>query len=270
MSTETNIQTIEDAPRALAPQAAPATPADMVLYVMKNGGSIDQLREFMQLQREMEADQARKAYVADMASFKRNPPTIVKDKFVGYENKDGSRTGYSHATLGNVTNAIVQGLAEHGFSHNWDVVQEGSLAKVTCKITHRMGHSESVSMQANKDDSGKKNPIQQVASAISYLQRYTLLAATGLATHDESDNDGADTAVLDTKVADKWVAAARAATTLPALAQVWTDGEADIIANGTDFDRNDLVEAIEQRKKQLAREPNKSSRLKDIVKGNPA
>lgn len=259
-----DIRTIDPTQTALA--AVPATPADIVLYAMKNGGSIEQIRDFMQLQREWEADQARKQFVADMAEFKKNPPTIVKDKLVGYENKDGTFTGYKHATLGNVTNAIVEGLAQHGFSHRWDVKQEGALITVTCRITHRMGHSEDVTMQAAKDDSGKKNQIQQVASAITYLQRYTLLAATGLATHDQADDDGA-AAGLDIALADKWMTMAQRAPDLAALEKVWRDGEAEIKADGTDYDYRDFVGAVNARKLQLTtpRDPNKSSRLAAIV-----
>jgi hypothetical protein len=47
-----------------------------------------------------------------------------------------------------------------------------------------------VTMQAGKDESGKKNAIQQVASTNTYLQRYTFLAITGLATKGQ-DDDGA-------------------------------------------------------------------------------
>jgi hypothetical protein len=264
-------QIIEQPQQATALATVPATPADMVLYAMKNGGNIDQIREFMMLQREWEADQARKAYVADMAEFKKNPPTIVKDKLVGYENKDGTFTGYKHATLGNVTNAIVEGLAAHGFSHSWDVKQEGAMAHVTCKITHRMGHSESVSMQAAKDDSGKKNNIQQVASAVTYLQRYTLLAATGLATHDQGDDDAK--AALDTALADKWMGMAMRATDLPALEKIWTDGSAEIQKDGNEYDFNEFKGAVNARKAKLSeppREPNKSSRLAGIVRGQQA
>lgn len=215
----TEVAQIDRVPGALAAQT-PATPADMVLYVMKNGGSIDQLEKFMDLQRKWEADQARKAYVADMAEFKKNPPIIIKDKFVGYQNRDGSKTGYSHATLGNVTNAIVEGLASHGFSHRWDIRQNGPVIEVGCTITHRMGHSETVTMQAGKDDSGKKNAIQQVASSVNYLQRYTLLSATGLATHDQMDDDGAGSD-LDVTLADKWLAEVKNAKTNDDLQAAW-------------------------------------------------
>lgn len=185
---------------APAHQITGVTPMDMLAIATRTGApDAAQLERLWALHVAHEEREAKKAYVRDMADFKRNAPTITKDKAVGYTNKDGTFTGYKHASLGNVTSAIVEGLAQHGFSHSWDVKQDGATAHVTCTITHRMGHAESVSMHAAKDDSGKKNAIQQVASAITYLQRYTLLAATGLAVEDGSDDDGAAAGMRDQK-----------------------------------------------------------------------
>jgi hypothetical protein len=47
-------------------------------------------------------------------------------------------------------------------------------------------------MKAPPDDSGKKNPIQQIASTVSYLERYTLFAITGLAPQEDDDGAGAN------------------------------------------------------------------------------
>lgn len=240
----TQVTKIETGAQPMAVQSA-ATPADMVLYVMQNGGSIDQLEKFMDLQRKWEADQARKAYVEDMAEFKKNPPKIIKDKDVAF-----SGTAYSHATLGNVTNAIVEGLAQHGFSHRWDVKQSGAVIEVACTITHRMGHSESVSLQAGKDDSGKKNAIQQVASTITYLQRYTLLSATGLATHDQSDDDG-HAGGLDTALADKWLAKVRAAKDGATLKNEWQAALAEIRAADDHHAYEEVKRAVEERRAAL-------------------
>lgn len=44
-------------------------------------------------------------------------------------------------------------------------------------------------MDAAPDNSGKKNAIQSIASAVTYMQRYTLLAATGMSTKG-MDDDG--------------------------------------------------------------------------------
>jgi hypothetical protein len=120
-----------------------------------------------------------------MAAFKLNPPEIYKTKQVAF-----SGTSYSHATLGDVTKAIVDSLARHGFSHSWETKQDKGFITVTCKITHRLGHSESTTMESTADISGKKNAIQAIASAQTYLSRYTLLQSCGLATMDMPDDDG--------------------------------------------------------------------------------
>jgi hypothetical protein len=52
-----------------------------------------------------------------------------------------------------------------------------------------MGHSEENTLMAGKDDSGNKNGIQAIGSTVTYLQRYTLKAALGLAAG--ADDDGA-------------------------------------------------------------------------------
>ncbi|MYM81132.1 hypothetical protein GTP44_04055 [Duganella sp. FT50W] len=179
------------APTSQAISVIPTTPFELVAHAAARGASMDELRAFIELQERLEANQARKAYVAAMAEFKRSPPQIMKDKAVGYYNKDGSFTGYRHSTLGAVCGAVVEALGTHGFSHRWDTEQPDSgLVAVTCSITHAMGHCETTRMVAPPDNSGKKNAIQQVASTITYLQRYTLLAACGLATNEQLDDDG--------------------------------------------------------------------------------
>ena len=152
-------------------------------------GKVDQLDRLLDLQMKWDAEQQRKEYVAAMAAFKAEPVKIVKDKLVEFTTRDGDTTSYRHASLAGVVDAVVAGMGKHGLSHRWDVKQEAGQVSVTCTITHRGGHSESVTMQAAPDASGKKNSIQQVASAVTYLQRYTLMAATGVAAEDMAEDD---------------------------------------------------------------------------------
>ena len=166
---------------------AQVTPAEMLVMAVQQGADMDKLSKLMDLQERWEKNEARKAFVAAMAAFKANPPEIVKDKHVSYTTGKGT-TSYDHATLGGICAAAIKGLAEHGISHRWDVKQEQKIS-VTCVLTHALGHSESVTMTSAADDSGGKNSIQAIASAVTYLQRYTLLAATGLAAMD-MDDDG--------------------------------------------------------------------------------
>jgi hypothetical protein len=171
----------------LAEGAGPMTQVTMFIAA---GGKFSDVREMMQLQREYDAYEAKKAYVKAMALFKKDPPKIYKDKSVGFKSKKpgASSTSYKHATLGAVTDAINKGLGECGFSVSFPLEQDDNSMKVTCIITHELGHSESTSLKAGFDNTGNKNTIQSMGSTISYLERYTVLALTGLATHDQDDD----------------------------------------------------------------------------------
>lgn len=188
-ASQTEVVAVTAAANQLAVQPI-AGPMAGALQMLQAGVSIEQMQGVMALQKEWEAQEARKAYVADMAAFKLDPPVILKTKGVGFTNKDGTFTGYKHATLGATSAAVVPALAKYGFSHNWEIAKVGGINKVTCKITHRLGHSEATSMEAAADQSGKKNAIQADSSAVAYLERYTLLAACGLAAEDIPDDDG--------------------------------------------------------------------------------
>ena len=150
--------------------------------------SVEKLEHLLAVKERWEKEEARKAYVAALADFKTNPPRILKDKLVDFPTSKG-RTHYRHATLGQVADAVAAGLARHSLSHSWAVAQAGGAVTVTCTLTHAFGHSEAVSITGPQDDSGQKNGIQQVGSAITYLERYTLMAITGLAAAD-MDDDG--------------------------------------------------------------------------------
>ncbi len=174
--------------------STPGTPASsmasVIQYGIKEQIGAEQLEKMMELQERYEANEARKAYHFAMAAFKANPPKINKDAHVNYKSqKTGQVTDYKHATLANVTDTINTSLSKQGLSSAWIQDQKDSGISVTCKITHIMGHSESTTLTAAPDTSGGKNSIQAVGSTVTYLQRYTLLSLTGLATH-ESDDDG--------------------------------------------------------------------------------
>ena len=155
----------------------------LIEVAFKQAVPIEQMQQLFDLKLKADAAFARNAYVKAMAQFKRTPPRVVKNKTVSF-----SGTSYTHATLGTIAEVVIPALAEHGFSHRW-INDQSDQISVTCVITHELGHSEQNTLRARPDDSGKKNPIQQVASAVTYLQRYTLLGALGLATHDQGDDD---------------------------------------------------------------------------------
>ena len=163
------------------------TPNQLLSMAVEKGADMGQLEKLMDLQMRWEADQARKAYVSAMAAFKADPPKLHKNKQVSFGTSKG-RTEYKHATLDHVSERIGEALARHGLHHRWNVDQS-DIIRVTCVIQHEQGHSESVAMSGAPDTSGTKNSIQATGSTVTYLQRYTLLAATGIAV-DSGDDDG--------------------------------------------------------------------------------
>lgn len=163
-------------------------PSDIIRLAVEKGSNLDQIEKLMILQERWEANEARKAYNEAITFFKKNAPQINKDKSVSF---GAGKTAYKHASLFNVTQKISAKLSEYGLSASWRVKQNGVIS-VTTIISHVLGHSEETTLSAPSDTSGSKNPIQAIGSTISYLERYGLLAMTGLATFD-MDDDGNQT-----------------------------------------------------------------------------
>ena len=171
---------------------------------------VDKLQKLLDVKTQWEANEAKKAFVSALNAFKKDPPEIVKNKHVEFDVRGGDKTEYWHATLDQVCEVVGKALSEHGLSHHWDVKQsddpQNVKITVACVLTHEMGHSERVSITAFPDDSGKKNRIQQIASAITYLQRYTLLAATGLAAGPDDDGEASAADPITTEQKDELIA----------------------------------------------------------------
>lgn len=186
-----------------------SSPAGMMMTALSRGMSPADVREMLALQREWRADEARNAFNEALAKFKAEAVTILKNKFVGYETNDGQKVGYHHAELFDVVAAVGPALSRHGLGHRWDVKQTKDWITVTCILKHSLGHSESCEMGGPPDNSGKKNPIQQIASTVSYLQRYTLKAICGVAEGGEDDDGkGGPEEVPADELLDAWRAEA--------------------------------------------------------------
>lgn len=159
------------------------TPMQLIQMAVQQGADVERLEKLLDLQLRWEANEARKLFVVAMNAFKAAPPTITKNRHVTYKEVD-----YWHATLDNVVDSIGAAMSKHGISHRWKTGQVDGKISVTCVLTHEAGHSEETTLTAGADVTGSKNAIQAIASTVRYLQRYTLLSATGLA--EKGDDDG--------------------------------------------------------------------------------
>ena len=165
-------------------------PATMIERAIASGASVEVMEKLLDMHARWEAMQARKAFDNAMAQLRENMPTVVKNQNVDFTTQKG-RTNYKYEDLSDVTEALSPVMSGLGLSFRWRTDNSSGGVKVTCVITHRDGHSEETSLVAPVDQSGNKNAIQAIGSAVTYLQRYTLKAAVGIAASNDDDGRSA-------------------------------------------------------------------------------
>lgn len=173
---KTNRQEV-DAP-SIAPAPANLTPMQMAYQLISGGADFASVKEMLELGKELDAHRARRAFDAAVAKAKAEIPVIAKNA-KGHNNK-------RYADFAAYAAALKPILAAHGLSYRFRTEQESAI-KVTCILSHEDGHSEENSLTGPADSSGSKNAIQAIGSTLSYLQRYTLIQALGLAASEDDD-----------------------------------------------------------------------------------
>lgn len=190
MNNPEKIDTAVTVPAAEPPAPAITGTMDIVRAAMATG-NIEMYREAVQLAKELDAIAARKAFDGAMADAKAKIPRIRKNRLVDFTSPKG-RTNYRHEDLGEIAQTVDPILGAHGLSYRYRVSsQPGQPISVTCIISHRAGHAEETTLTSGRDDGPGRNNIQQIGSTLTYLQRYTLKAALGLAVTNDDDGQAA-------------------------------------------------------------------------------
>lgn len=243
-------------PQVIEPGTA-IVPMDLVQRAITNGASIDVLEKLMGLQERWDAGQKHKAFDAAMAAAKAEIPVINKSRSVNFTTNRG-RTAYRYEDFADIADAVAPILAKHGLSYRFRTDSSPDLIAVTCIIAHRDGHSEQTTLSGPRDDSGNKNSMQAIGSAVTYLQRYTLKAALGLAASVDDDAQSAGGNARkpppenEDDFARRWKLILDHATDDVELESQW-DAEADLRAaiSWRRKDPNVIHEAMRQRQTDL-------------------
>lgn len=166
------------------PVSSAMTPMDMLNMAVERGADIETLEKLMALQERWEANQARKAFDSAVADAKAEIKPVSKN-----------RTGHNqkrYADFAAYANEVDPIISKYGLSYRFRTMQDEKI-HVTCILSHRDGHSEESPLSGPPDATGNKNAIQAIGSTLTYLQRYTLMQALGLAAAD--DDDGAEAGI---------------------------------------------------------------------------
>jgi hypothetical protein len=196
--SDTNIVTLpSDAP---LPVTTPVTPQAMLGMAVARGDT-ELASKLMDLVDRWEARQARKSFEAAIANC--NFKVIIKNRTMS---AGPGRTTYQYEDLAAIADAIGDELSAHGLSYRFRVNSDDpKLVRVTCIIAHCDGYSEEQTMCAPPDTSGSKSGVQAIGSTVTYLQRYSLKSALGLAAAVDDDGTGGRDRVAIKTISDEQV-----------------------------------------------------------------
>lgn len=236
-----------------APPRNVVTATDMLSQALASGAGVDVIEKLMALRDRQEATMARRAFDEALAAAKAEIPVIAKNRKVDFSSQKG-RTHYAHEDLGEIARTVDPILGKYGLSYRFRVKTEQGQVHVTCIVAHRDGHFEETTLSAGHDQSGNKNSIQAVGSTITYLQRYTLKAALGLAA--SSDDDGSKAGEKQNDV----ISEEQRDRILDLIEQTDTDitqfckvGKIDAIGEMLAADYESAVRLLEQKKQRMAK-----------------
>lgn len=148
---------------------------------------IVKFERLMEMRERVETRFSHAAFSAAVASAKAEIEPITRNA-KGHQDK-------KYADFSAIARAVDPVLARHGLSYRFRSNQtDKQTIAVTCVLSHKDGHSEENTLMGGPDTSGSKNAIQALGSALTYLQRYSLVQALGLATSNDDDGKAAGNA----------------------------------------------------------------------------
>ncbi len=172
----------------------------LIQTAISSGASVEIMERLFALRANVKAEAAKEAFVRAMGKFQNDCPVIKKTRKV--MNKDGRSVRYQFAPLEAIVEQIKRPVMDNGLSYSWDTEHIEGHMKVTCTITHVLGHSKSSTFEIPIDSEGFMTAPQKYASAQTFAKRYTLCNALGISTGDE-DTDATDVGKEKTPKSDK-------------------------------------------------------------------
>jgi hypothetical protein len=178
------------------------TPANMLMFAVQSGRSMEEIKELVALFKENRAEQAKHSFDTAFSDFQLHMPTLYNNDPVQHDIKDRSsgevvgERKYKFKKLGATALEIRESLHSRGFGYRFSpgmkLVDFGNvkvqMITITCHLTHKDGHSEEVMVEGEPDISGGKNKIQAYKSTSTYLKRIALEAVTGVTINDVDDD----------------------------------------------------------------------------------
>lgn len=140
----------------------------------------EKMKALLDMQERVVADERRTKFFAALSNLTAKLPPIPK--------RGKSHHG-PYAKLEDIDKLVRPFLAGEGFAMSFDSSATDKGVRVTCRLTHRDGHSETKEITLPLDNSGSKNGAQSVISTVSYARRALTNMFFNLVTEGD-DQDG--------------------------------------------------------------------------------
>lgn len=151
---------------------------------------VDKLERLIQMQERILAHNAKSAFDAAFAAMQPAIPSIDEKGRIMVEGQLRS----TYAKNEDIQDVIRPILARHGFSLGFETLwPEAGGIELVGTLSHVGGHARQSRFKSGADDSGKKNRIQALGSAISYGHRYVTIDLLNITTREVArgaDDDG--------------------------------------------------------------------------------
>jgi hypothetical protein len=187
--TQPDLPTIEPERLPVEAEAQPSALLHLALTQKMDVGVIERL---VALEERIQARNAAHEFAQAMAEFQCECPSIRKTSSATVTTKSGGQYRYAYAELDEIARTVNPILGRLGLSYSWDSAVTGGNVRVVCTLRHINGHSTTASFEAPAGSlSQAMSKQQEVASALTYGRRQSLVSVLGLTTCDP-DADGAE------------------------------------------------------------------------------
>jgi hypothetical protein len=178
--------------QAIEPLAVIHPSIEMILsQAVQAGRTGAELKELLDVFERLNAKKAEQAFNAAFAKFKAECSPIRKrsENAQFQVTRNGVKRASRYAALEDIDADTRESLTNNGLSYAWgDALVSGDTITMKCVVSHVGGHQRSSAVTLPHESKAGASPQQKFASTITYLQRYSLIAALGLTTCDEDDD----------------------------------------------------------------------------------
>ena len=164
------------------------SPAQLIVQTVQKTGNVTDLKELLAIQKDWEANEARKAFAQSFSIAQQSIEAVIKTRV-------NTQTKSKYAELGDVIESSKPVYTKEGFSvifYEGDCPKENHV-RIYADVLHCAGHKETYHYDVPMDGKGLRGnenltAIHGKASSVSYGRRYLMCMIWNIPTADDDGN----------------------------------------------------------------------------------